>query len=148
MCSQGLGLFAARDIEKQAMVIEYNGTILRNEVAIRKEKIYRSQVFISGICLFSYWINFSFIFHWNKQRLTCPCFFAEPSSVHVSHRQRTRCWCHSKWRACKVLLNKQNYSFEMFFLSINMNRKDAFISKNIFVELYQKRFFPSVYYLI
>ncbi|CAG5896688.1 unnamed protein product [Menidia menidia] len=35
---QGLGLFAARDIEKQTMVIEYNGTILRNEVAIRKEK--------------------------------------------------------------------------------------------------------------
>lgn len=26
------------------MVIEYNGTILRNEVAIMKEKIYRSQV--------------------------------------------------------------------------------------------------------
>lgn len=44
MFSQGLGLFAARDIEKQTMVIEYNGTILRNEVAIRKEKIYRSQV--------------------------------------------------------------------------------------------------------
>uniref|UniRef100_A0AAQ5ZWI3 [histone H3]-lysine(4) N-methyltransferase n=1 Tax=Amphiprion ocellaris TaxID=80972 RepID=A0AAQ5ZWI3_AMPOC len=40
---QGLGLFAARDIEKQTMVIEYNGTILRNEVAIQKEKIYRSQ---------------------------------------------------------------------------------------------------------
>ncbi|XP_026230304.1 LOW QUALITY PROTEIN: histone-lysine N-methyltransferase 2C [Anabas testudineus] len=40
---QGLGLFAARDIEKQTMVIEYNGTILRNEVAISKEKIYRSQ---------------------------------------------------------------------------------------------------------
>lgn len=42
--SQGLGLFAARDIEKQTMVIEYNGTILRNEVALRKEKAYRSQV--------------------------------------------------------------------------------------------------------
>ncbi|XP_037837713.1 histone-lysine N-methyltransferase 2C isoform X3 [Kryptolebias marmoratus] len=40
---QGLGLFAARDIEKQTMVIEYNGTVLRNEVAIRKEKVYRSQ---------------------------------------------------------------------------------------------------------
>ncbi|KAM8839649.1 histone-lysine N-methyltransferase 2C isoform 3-T3 [Synchiropus picturatus] len=40
---QGLGLFAARDIEKQTMVIEYTGTILRNEVAIRKEKVYRSQ---------------------------------------------------------------------------------------------------------
>ena len=41
---QGLGLFAARDIEKQTMMIEYNGTVLRNEVAISKEKIYRSQV--------------------------------------------------------------------------------------------------------
>ncbi|XP_057712545.1 histone-lysine N-methyltransferase 2C isoform X1 [Corythoichthys intestinalis] len=40
---QGLGLFAARDMEKQAMVIEYNGTVLRNEVAIRKDKVYRSQ---------------------------------------------------------------------------------------------------------
>ncbi|XP_035527320.1 histone-lysine N-methyltransferase 2C isoform X2 [Morone saxatilis] len=40
---QGLGLFAARDIEKQTMVIEYNGTILRNEVAVSKEKIYRAQ---------------------------------------------------------------------------------------------------------
>ena len=26
------------------MMIEYNGTVLRNEVAISKEKIYRSQV--------------------------------------------------------------------------------------------------------
>jgi len=41
---QGLGLFAARDIEKQTMMIEYNGTILRNEVAVSKEKIYRTQV--------------------------------------------------------------------------------------------------------
>ncbi|XP_055007326.1 histone-lysine N-methyltransferase 2C isoform X1 [Boleophthalmus pectinirostris] len=40
---QGLGLFAARDIEKQTMVIEYTGTVLRNEVAIRKEKTYRSR---------------------------------------------------------------------------------------------------------
>lgn len=46
MRSQGLGLFAARDIEKQTMVIEYNGTVLRNEVAISKQKIYKSQVFI------------------------------------------------------------------------------------------------------
>ncbi|XP_077411796.1 histone-lysine N-methyltransferase 2C isoform X7 [Vanacampus margaritifer] len=40
---QGLGLFAARDMEKQTMVIEYNGTVLRNEVAIRKDRVYRSQ---------------------------------------------------------------------------------------------------------
>ncbi|XP_077470695.1 histone-lysine N-methyltransferase 2C isoform X2 [Stigmatopora argus] len=40
---QGLGLFAARDMEKHVMVIEYNGTVLRNEVAIRKDKVYRAQ---------------------------------------------------------------------------------------------------------
>ncbi|XP_018124496.1 histone-lysine N-methyltransferase 2C isoform X3 [Xenopus laevis] len=40
---QGLGLFAARDIEKHTMVIEYIGTIIRNEVANRKEKLYESQ---------------------------------------------------------------------------------------------------------
>ncbi|XP_043922826.1 histone-lysine N-methyltransferase 2C [Protopterus annectens] len=40
---QGLGLFAARDIEKHTMVIEYIGTVIRNEVANRKEKLYESQ---------------------------------------------------------------------------------------------------------
>lgn len=33
------------------MVIEYNGTVLRNEVAISKEKIYRTEVFINYIYL-------------------------------------------------------------------------------------------------
>lgn len=42
--AQGLGLYAARDIEKHTMVIEYIGTIIRNEVANRKEKLYESQV--------------------------------------------------------------------------------------------------------
>ncbi|OBS59436.1 hypothetical protein A6R68_09442 [Neotoma lepida] len=41
--SNGLGLYAARDIEKHTMVIEYIGTIIRNEVANRKEKLYESQ---------------------------------------------------------------------------------------------------------
>ncbi|EMP36115.1 Histone-lysine N-methyltransferase MLL3 [Chelonia mydas] len=40
---QGLGLYAARDIEKHTMIIEYIGTIIRNEVANRKEKLYESQ---------------------------------------------------------------------------------------------------------
>lgn len=95
---QGLGLFAARDIEKQAMVIEYNGTVLRNEVAIRKEKIYSSQVFI-----LIFLVN-KVIFLFMKAK-TCPCSVLEPSRVHVPHRQRTCCRCNSKWRACKVLLN-------------------------------------------
>uniref|UniRef100_A0A8C4WYT2 [histone H3]-lysine(4) N-methyltransferase n=1 Tax=Eptatretus burgeri TaxID=7764 RepID=A0A8C4WYT2_EPTBU len=40
---QGLGLYAARDIEKHTMVIEYIGTIIRNEVADRREKVYKAQ---------------------------------------------------------------------------------------------------------
>ncbi|KAM6106289.1 histone-lysine N-methyltransferase 2D [Pterocles gutturalis] len=40
---QGLGLYAAKDIEKHTMVIEYIGTIIRNEVANRREKIYEEQ---------------------------------------------------------------------------------------------------------
>lgn len=40
---QGLGLYASKDIEKHTMVIEYIGTIIRNEVANRREKIYEEQ---------------------------------------------------------------------------------------------------------
>uniref|UniRef100_A0A3B3CVX0 [histone H3]-lysine(4) N-methyltransferase n=1 Tax=Oryzias melastigma TaxID=30732 RepID=A0A3B3CVX0_ORYME len=40
---QGLGLYAARDIEKCTMVIEYIGAIIRSEVANRKERLYESQ---------------------------------------------------------------------------------------------------------
>lgn len=41
---QGLGLYAARDIEKHTMVIEYIGQLIRNEVAESNERIYESQV--------------------------------------------------------------------------------------------------------
>lgn len=41
---QGLGLYAAKDLEKHTMVIEYIGTVIRNEVANRREKIYEAQV--------------------------------------------------------------------------------------------------------
>lgn len=37
---QGLGMFAARDIEKHTMVIEYIGEVIRNELAEYREKIY------------------------------------------------------------------------------------------------------------
>ncbi|RNA40288.1 Histone-lysine N-methyltransferase trr [Brachionus plicatilis] len=40
---QGLGLFAARDLEKNTMIIEYIGELIRNEVANRREKLYESQ---------------------------------------------------------------------------------------------------------
>jgi len=44
LCLQGLGLFAARDLEKHTMVIEYIGQLIRNEVAEMREKIYEKQV--------------------------------------------------------------------------------------------------------
>ncbi|KAJ8010661.1 hypothetical protein DPEC_G00077430 [Dallia pectoralis] len=40
---QGLGLYAARDIESHTMVIEYIGMLIRSEVANRMEKMYESQ---------------------------------------------------------------------------------------------------------
>ncbi|XP_064643993.1 histone-lysine N-methyltransferase 2C-like isoform X4 [Lineus longissimus] len=40
---QGLGLFAARDLEKHTMVIEYIGELIRNEVAEKREKEYEAQ---------------------------------------------------------------------------------------------------------
>lgn len=40
MILQGLGMFAARDIEKHTMVIEYIGEVIRNELAEYREKIY------------------------------------------------------------------------------------------------------------
>ena len=40
---QGLGLYAARDLEKGSMIIEYIGDLIRNEVANTREKLYQSQ---------------------------------------------------------------------------------------------------------
>lgn len=40
---QGLGLFANKDMEGGSMVIEYIGSIIRNEVANRREQIYEKQ---------------------------------------------------------------------------------------------------------
>ena len=37
---QGLGLFAARDMDKNAMIIEYVGELIRNEVANHRERVY------------------------------------------------------------------------------------------------------------
>ncbi|CAF5103063.1 unnamed protein product [Rotaria magnacalcarata] len=39
----GLGLFAARDLEKHTMIIEYIGELIRNEVANKREKLYEQQ---------------------------------------------------------------------------------------------------------
>lgn len=41
---QGLGLYAAKDLEMHTIVIEYIGDLIRNEVANRREKFYEAQV--------------------------------------------------------------------------------------------------------
>lgn len=41
---QGLGLYAARDLEKHTMVIEYIGEIIRSELAETREKQYEARV--------------------------------------------------------------------------------------------------------
>ncbi|CAL1287615.1 unnamed protein product [Larinioides sclopetarius] len=40
---QGLGLYAARDLEKHTMVIEYIGQLIRNEISERNEAVYDAQ---------------------------------------------------------------------------------------------------------
>lgn len=41
---QGLGLYAARDIDKHTMVIEYIGEIIRSQLSDFREKQYESKV--------------------------------------------------------------------------------------------------------
>lgn len=49
---QGLGLYAARDLEKHTMVIEYIGEIIRTELAECREKQYEAKVYPFHWCLF------------------------------------------------------------------------------------------------
>jgi len=42
---QGLGLYAARDMERHTMVIEYIGEIIRTELAEAREKQYEEKVY-------------------------------------------------------------------------------------------------------
>lgn len=44
---QGLGLYAARDLEKHTMVIEYIGEIIRSELSEIREKQYEAKVKIN-----------------------------------------------------------------------------------------------------
>lgn len=41
---QGLGLYAARDLEKHTMVIEYIGEIIRSQLCDYREKLYEAKV--------------------------------------------------------------------------------------------------------
>ena len=55
---QGLGLYAARDLEKNTMIIEYIGELIRNEVANRREKLYEEQVsYLINDCREKYFFN-------------------------------------------------------------------------------------------
>ena len=40
---QGLGLFAKRNVEMNAMIIEYIGEVIRNEITEMREKLYEKQ---------------------------------------------------------------------------------------------------------
>lgn len=44
---QGLGLYAARDLEKHTMVIEYIGEVIRSELSELREKQYEAKVIIT-----------------------------------------------------------------------------------------------------
>lgn len=46
---QGLGLYAARDLEKHTMVIEYIGEVIRSELSELREKQYEAKVSGSGL---------------------------------------------------------------------------------------------------
>ena len=79
---QGLGLYAAKDLEKHTMVIEYIGTIIRNEVANRREKIYEEQVggeadyyYFIIIFIFSLWYYraFDLVVTITLFRFSCLC---------------------------------------------------------------------------
>lgn len=41
---QGLGLYAARDMERHTMIIEYIGEVIRTEVSEIREKQYEAKV--------------------------------------------------------------------------------------------------------
>lgn len=41
---QGLGLYAARDMERHTMIIEYIGEVIRSEVSEIREKQYEARV--------------------------------------------------------------------------------------------------------
>lgn len=52
---QGLGLYAARTIEKFTMIIEYIGEVVRNEIADVREKRYEAAVSLPLLSVAMYW---------------------------------------------------------------------------------------------
>lgn len=98
---QGLGLYAAKDIEKHTMVIEYIGTIIRNEVANRREKIYEEQVGLwwdAGGCVGTWarcggtWVA-CWRFWWNMEGL-------EQDMGEADGMLGTRVGCWWTWVGC------------------------------------------------
>lgn len=47
---QGLGLYAARDLEKHTMIIEYIGEVIRSELSELREKQYEAKVSRMSSC--------------------------------------------------------------------------------------------------
>jgi hypothetical protein len=69
---QGLGLYAARDLEKHTMVIEYIGEVIRGELSELREKQYDARV--------------SLIIFKNKRFLSNNFSILEPRNLHVPIR--------------------------------------------------------------
>lgn len=140
------------------MVIEYIGTIIRNEVANRKEKLYESQVLyklstgsqwdtpqMHQLCLVGcpgMWPGCS------QHRLNVrgshsdhtddwlPAFSLEPGCVHVPHGQWPRDWRHTHRRACKVRQEgdcgpegfARGGAAELYTCFVNASREAAIVS--------------------
>ena len=104
VCVQGLGLYAARDIEKCTMVIEYIGTIIRSEVANRKERLYEAQVTLA-LSSQTYVAHRHLGLgsdHVRCVTYVCGLCVTEPWRVHVPDRQRLRHRRHHHRRTCEV----------------------------------------------
>ena len=61
-CNQGLGLFAKREIDKDQIVIEYIGEMIKNELADVREQAYNRQVnsyyiVLMIACLSQWWAS-------------------------------------------------------------------------------------------
>jgi histone-lysine N-methyltransferase MLL3 len=82
----GLGLFAARDIEKHTMVIEYIGLLIRNELAERNERMYEQQV--SSPIFFDQFTNFYTFLSESRRSLYVPIGRQHGHRCNPSRRTR------------------------------------------------------------
>ena len=68
---QGLGLYAARDLEKHTMVIEYIGEVIRGELSELREKQYEAKVRFGKIIFVLFVFHKLFILNFRTEEFTC-----------------------------------------------------------------------------